>query len=87
MEPWQKGTLWPENILEIGMESKPSDDITSEATQGYHPLTGSASRIESPRYRCPVAGCHQTWYRHQAEAAIPQCPIHHVQMVRDSKVH
>ncbi|QQE63904.1 hypothetical protein GFS31_05750 [Leptolyngbya sp. BL0902] len=54
---------------------------------GYSPLVGSESRVESPRYRCPVASCHQTWYRHSNDEAIPHCPIHDVVMVRDSKVH
>lgn len=53
----------------------------------YMPLAGSESRIESPRYRCPVASCHQTWYRHRSDEEIPHCPIHDVVMVRDSKVH
>lgn len=54
---------------------------------GYTPLVGSESRVESPRYRCPVASCHQIWYRHSSEEDIPHCPIHDVVMVRDSKVH
>jgi hypothetical protein len=53
----------------------------------YTPLAGSESRVESPRYRCPVASCHQNWYRHSNEEPIPHCPIHDVVMVRDSKVH
>jgi hypothetical protein len=53
---------------------------------GYPPLTGSASRVESPRYRCPVASCHQIWYRHGLEETIPHCPIHDLQLVRDSKI-
>ncbi|MBD2425117.1 hypothetical protein [Phormidium sp. FACHB-1136] len=57
------------------------------ASDSYTPLAGSESRVESPRYRCPVASCHQTWYRHIVDEAIPHCPIHDVVMVRDSKVH
>ncbi len=53
----------------------------------YTPLSGSKSQVESPRYRCPVASCHQVWYRPEASEKIPHCPIHDVQMVRDSKVH
>jgi len=53
----------------------------------YTPLVGSESRVESPRYRCPVASCHQTWYRHSSDEDIPHCPIHDVMMIRDSKVH
>jgi hypothetical protein len=41
--------------------------------------------VESPRYRCPVASCHQLWYRHDLEEPIPQCPIHYLPLVRDSK--
>ncbi len=53
----------------------------------YSPLVGSASRVESPRYRCPVVSCHQVWYRHGADEEIPHCPIHDLAMVRDSKVN
>lgn len=52
----------------------------------YQPLPGKSGAIASPRYRCPVANCHQTWYRREASAGIPDCPIHGVKMVRDSKV-
>ena len=57
------------------------------SSPGYTPLVGSQSRVESPRYRCPVASCHQIWYRHSSDEEIPHCPIHDVVMVRDSKVH
>ncbi|MEB3290349.1 MAG: hypothetical protein VKI82_10565 [Leptolyngbya sp.] len=60
---------------------------TQPPSESYTPLVGSASRVESPRYRCPVASCHQTWYRHSSDEAIPHCPIHDVVMIRDSKVH
>jgi hypothetical protein len=64
------------------------DSVPSRDSEvGYSPLTGSDSRVESPRYRCPVVSCHQIWYRHGAEEAIPHCPIHDVVLVRDSKVH
>lgn len=59
----------------------------SEPNSSYSPLMGSQARVASPRYRCPVANCHQTWYRHEAEETIPHCPIHDVVLVRDSKVH
>ena len=64
-----------------------SSGATPKSEESYSPLTGSSSRVESPRYRCPVVSCHQTWYRHEAEEAIPHCPIHDVVMIRDSKVH
>ncbi|MEM7648444.1 MAG: hypothetical protein AAF283_04660 [Cyanobacteria bacterium P01_A01_bin.70] len=51
----------------------------------YQPLPGKAGVVASPRYRCPVASCHQVWYRRQASDSIPNCPIHGVQMVRESK--
>lgn len=51
----------------------------------YRPLPGKSGAIASPRYRCPVASCHQVWYRRQVEASIPDCPIHGIQMVRESK--
>ncbi|MEL6397629.1 MAG: hypothetical protein AAFR26_00920 [Cyanobacteria bacterium J06626_4] len=51
----------------------------------YQPLPGKAGVVASPRYVCPVASCHQVWYRRQAADDIPNCPIHGVQMVRESK--
>jgi hypothetical protein len=52
----------------------------------YHPLPGKSGAIISPRYCCPVASCHQTWYRRDADAVIPDCPIHGVKLVRESKL-
>ena len=65
----------------------PLDDADGSASAevGYPPLVGSVSRVESPRYRCPVASCHQVWYRHDPEEPIPHCPIHDLPLVRDSK--
>jgi hypothetical protein len=60
---------------------------TQLPNDSYTPLVGSESRVESPRYRCPVASCHQTWYRHSSDEAIPHCPIHNLVMIRDSKMH
>ncbi len=61
------------------------EDGAVSAESGYPPLVGSTSRVESPRYRCPVASCHQVWYRHDPEEPIPHCPIHDLLLVRDSK--
>lgn len=69
------------------MPSNSSQTDISDDNQRYTPLSGSKSQVESPRYRCPVASCHQVWYRPTAIEQIPPCPIHDVQMVRDSKVH
>jgi len=52
----------------------------------YHPLPGKTGVVASPRYRCPVASCHQTWYRRDTGMEIPDCPIHGIKMVRESKV-
>jgi hypothetical protein len=68
------------------LESKPSAPDIPTPDQRYQPLSDSLSQVESPRYRCPVASCHQTWYRSVASAEIPHCPIHNLQLVRDSKV-
>ncbi|MBU6229440.1 MAG: hypothetical protein KGQ93_07075 [Cyanobacteria bacterium REEB459] len=51
----------------------------------YAPLRRSQVRVESPRYRCPVANCHQSWYRHSLTEPIPTCPIHALALVRTSK--
>lgn len=69
------------------MSSHHSQTDVPNGDQRYNPLSGSKSRVESPRYRCPVANCHQVWYRPEATQQIPHCPIHDVQLVRDSKVH
>lgn len=52
----------------------------------YHPLMDSPNTIESPHYVCPVASCHQEWYRQDQAQAIPRCPIHDVGLVRESKL-
>ena len=65
-------------------EQKPAAEILS-IIRTYHPLPGKAGVVASPRYRCPVASCHQTWYRREVGAEVPNCPIHGVQMVRESK--
>lgn len=66
-------------------EQRPATEILA-IIRTYHPLPGKAGAITSPRYCCPVASCHQTWYRRDAEATIPDCPIHGVKLVRESKV-
>lgn len=66
-------------------EQKPAAEIL-RIIRTYQPLPGKAGVVESPRYRCPVASCHQTWYRRDASAVVPNCPIHGIQMVRESKV-
>ena len=52
----------------------------------YHPLSASPNEIESPRYVCPVARCHQAWFRQDIDEAVPHCPIHDLPLVRESKV-
>lgn len=66
-------------------EGRPVEKIVS-IIRTYQPLPGKSDAIASPRYRCPVANCHQVWYRRDVDEPIPNCPIHDVQMVRDSKV-
>jgi len=65
-------------------EQKPAAEILS-IIRTYQPLPGKAGVVASPRYCCPVASCHQTWYRRKVGAEVPHCPIHGVQMVRESK--
>jgi hypothetical protein len=69
------------------LEPQSSNSVAPHSDHRYKPLSDSVSQVESPRYRCPVANCHQTWYRSEASAEIPRCPIHDLQLVRDSKVH
>ncbi|MDB9528794.1 hypothetical protein PN498_22570 [Oscillatoria sp. CS-180] len=71
--------------LKLYLEGKPSEQILP-IIRTYQPLPGKAKAIASPRYRCPVANCHQVWYRRDVEETPPNCPIHDVPMVRDSKV-
>jgi len=66
-------------------EQKPTADILN-IIRTYHPLPGKAGVVASPRYCCPVASCHQTWYRREASVEVPDCPIHGIKMVRESKV-
>jgi len=65
-------------------ERRPAAEIL-KVLRTYHPLPGKSGAIASPRYRCPVASCNRVWYRRQVEDAVPNCPIHGIQMVRDSK--
>ena len=67
-------------------ENYPADAIL-KVIRTYSPLPETRHSVESPRYLCPVASCHQTWYRRDREQVIPNCPIHDVQLVRDSKGH
>ncbi len=71
------------NLYQTG--THPVDTLISRI-RTYHPLAGRSEAIASPRYRCPVASCHRTWYRRHVEEIIPDCPIHGIPMVRDSKV-
>lgn len=73
--------------LHLYLDEHYSPEAILPLVMTYSPLSGSHNQIESPRYTCPVASCHQTWYRRQPDAAIPHCPIHDLPMVRDSKVH
>ncbi len=72
--------------LRLYLEEQKSATEILGIIRTYQPLPGKAGTVESPRYVCPVASCHQTWYRREAEAAVPNCPIHGIQMVRESKV-
>lgn len=73
--------------LRLALEERHTADTILKLLNTYQPLAGSTSTIESPHYVCPVSSCHQQWYRHDPEEAIPLCPIHNVQLVRDSKGH
>lgn len=66
-------------------ENLAADQILAHMRK-YHPLIGSPNTIESPHYVCPVASCHQDWYRGSASQPIPRCPIHDLQLVRASKL-
>lgn len=72
--------------LNLYLEGKRPTDSLVQLVRTYQPLPGRSEAIASPRYRCPVASCQQVWYRRAVSSDIPNCPIHGVQMVRDSKV-
>jgi hypothetical protein len=46
-------------------------------------LDGDSDKTPSGRqkYKCPEAGCPETWISHKARQQIHQCPIHNVQMI------
>lgn len=73
--------------LRLSLEEHYGAEAILKSIRTYQPLDGSTSPIESPRYICPVASCHQEWYRRSPSATTPRCPIHDVQFVRDSKAH
>jgi hypothetical protein len=72
--------------LRLYLEEKRPADTILPILRTYSPLTAKSSKIESPKYVCPVASCNQDWYRQAVDQTIPHCPIHDVVMVRDSKV-
>jgi hypothetical protein len=73
--------------LRLSLEERIGAATIMKSLRTYEPLNGSHSPIESPHYVCPVASCHQEWYRRSPTAEIPRCPIHDLQFVRDSKGH
>ncbi|HEY9877896.1 MAG TPA: hypothetical protein V6D29_05535 [Leptolyngbyaceae cyanobacterium] len=73
--------------MRLSLEEHYPVETIFKTLRTYHPLSGSDNSIESPRYICTVASCHQSWYRRDQSVGIPRCPIHDVQMVRDSKAH
>lgn len=73
--------------VRLYLEDRHPPDTIMKTIRTYHPLPDSSNVIESPRYRCPVASCHQEWYRRQPTEAVPKCPIHDLTLVRDSKAH
>ena len=73
--------------LRLYVEEKYPADAILKVIRTYFPLPTTLHSVESPRYLCPVASCHQKWYRRDREQEIPHCPIHDVQFVRDSKGH
>ena len=73
--------------IRLYVEENYAADAILKEMRTYYPLPGTVHSVESPRYLCPVASCHQRWYRIDREQAIPNCPIHDTQFVRDSKGH
>ncbi|MBD0269463.1 MAG: hypothetical protein ICV77_14365 [Cyanobacteria bacterium Co-bin8] len=73
--------------LRLSLEEHTPAEAILKSLRTYEPLTGSHNPIESPHYVCPVASCHQEWYRRSPTVETPRCPIHDVQFVRDSKGH
>ncbi|MGF1458157.1 MAG: hypothetical protein ACFBSG_03945 [Leptolyngbyaceae cyanobacterium] len=72
--------------LQLYLEGEHSEAEILDIIRTYQPLPGKSGTVASPRYRCPVASCHQVWYRRDVATEVPTCPIHGVVMVRDSKV-
>jgi hypothetical protein len=73
--------------LRLYLEGQRPAETILPTLRTYNPLTAKSSKIESPKYVCPVASCNQDWYRQSIDQNIPHCPIHDVVMVRDSKAH
>ncbi|MBD0335364.1 MAG: hypothetical protein ICV62_07745 [Cyanobacteria bacterium Co-bin13] len=73
--------------LRRSLEENTAAETILKSLRTYEPLTGSHNPIESPHYVCPVASCHQEWYRRDSAVETPRCPIHDVRFVRDSKGH
>ena len=49
---------------------------------GYQGLPGKLNtRLQTQKYRCPVATCDFVWSRRNVAQAIPKCPYHNVTLI------
>jgi hypothetical protein len=65
------------------METALEDKKLSGGEKTYHKPLGN-SDITPPgtqKYQCPETECSHTWISHKTRQPIPECPIHHVQLV------
>jgi hypothetical protein len=53
--------------------------------KSFEPLPGDGQPLRPIQYVCPEAGCDISWVRRSVAHDIPQCPIHHVDLVPASR--
>lgn len=70
------GSGTPENF---GAEE--FEEEQTRTAKGYEPLPGQAQPLAATKYVCPEPYCDISWVRRSVGQVIPQCSIHHVELV------
>ena len=70
------GAREPEEFAEEEFE-----DEQTRSAKGFEPLPGQAQPLAATKYACPEPDCDISWVRRSIGQAIPQCSIHHVELV------
>lgn len=63
------------------VDDEDHDVSTTRSDKGFEPLPGEAQPIAATKYVCPEVDCEISWVRRSVGQAIPQCSIHHINLV------